>query len=331
MAARLLLACHAGPGVGLGHLTRCLVAARALRRSLGASVQLLVQGEPLARDDLAAFPHRFLPADADLGAALDAHCQAEAIDVLLLDLQPQRVPPGLAQHLRDWRAAGRRVVAIDGLLAWRPLLDLIFLPAYRFEPPADLADGAPILFGWDCLLLDPLAATPPRPPGRNVLALTGGSDATGLGRHWPAALDAALPADARLHWVTGPFSPAPALPAAPRLAAIVEHRAPAGLGPLMAAADVAVTVFGVSCFELLQRGVPTVVFSPYGRKDDAELAGIAALDIALVARDEHDATRQLAALMQDPARAATLSRNARRQLHTPGGERLARALQDLLP
>lgn len=322
---RVLLACHAGSGVGLGHLSRTLVAARSMRRQLQAEVALLVQAEPITHSGLAALEHRFIAPGDDLCEAID---NAPA-DVLVLDLQAQRMPPQLAETLRRWRAAGRLAVGIDALLPLRGELDLVLMPTFHFLPPPGLPEGAPILHGWDCYLIDDSGPAPAWQAGSRALVLTGGSDATGLGQHWPALLDAQLPADAELHWVTGPYAAAPALPERPRLA-WRQHLAPSGLGGLMRDCTFAITVFGVSVFELLLRGVPTVVFSPYGRKDDAELAGIAALDIAVVAHDEHDATRQLAALMQDPARAAALSRNARRQLHTPGGERLARAIQNLL-
>lgn len=329
MTLRVLLACHAGQGVGLGHLMRSLVVARALRRRLGADVQLIIQSEPLQREDLAAFPHQFVAPDANLGQALDAQRQAMAAAVIALDLHPQRPPADLATRLQQWRQLGCRLIAIDGLLAHRPSLDLIFLPSFRFVPPPDLPAGAPIRFGWDCLLLEPLPEGHRRPEGREVLALTGGSDATGLGRDWPRLLDQQLPEDARLHWVTGPFSARPVLPASPRIAAFEEHVAPAGLGPLMRQASFAVTVFGVSFFELLQYGVPTVVFSPYGSKDQPELDALRAEGLAWIARDHLDATQQLARLMADTPAAAALSQRAQARLGRPGGDHLADAVAQL--
>lgn len=333
-----LVVAQAGPGVGLGHLSRALVVARALQRRLGAEIQLLVQGEPLQRADLQVFSHHFVAAEADLPAAISALLVGQppgSPRVLTLDLQPQRVPAMLPQALQGWRESGCRVVAIDGLLALRLLLDLVFIPSFHFSPPPGLfAAGANIRHGWDCLLLDPLPADQaaehnehraPWQPGHRVLALTGGSDASGLGRHWPALLDNSLPIRSQLHWVTGPYAPPPKWPSQTRIA-MHQHLAPAGLGPLMDSCQYAVTVYGVSLFELLQRGVPTVVFSPYGARDDAELAGIAAAGLALVAADAADATRQLVALMGDDARAAALSRAARHRLQRSGADTLAQAV-----
>ena len=327
-----LVVAQAGPGVGLGHLSRALVVARALQHRLGAQVQLLVQGEALQRADLQAFAHQFIAPDADLAAAINARLPNAAASLLTLDLQPRRVPDQLAQALPGWRANGCKVVAIDGLLAWRALLDLVFIPSICFVPPPEpVSPSAVLLHGWDCLLIDPLPAPAPRwQAGPQVLALTGGSDATGLGAHWPALLDQTLPASSQLHWVTGPYARAPQWPAQTRLSAMQQHLAPAGLGPLMDRCQYAVSIFGVSVYELLQRGVPTVVFSPYGQQDDAALAALSAAGVALVAHDEADASRQLAALMADPVRAAALSHAASARLRRSGGDTLSLAVAALL-
>jgi hypothetical protein len=251
------------------------------------------------------------------------------VDLVLLDLQQQRVPEELGPAIDAWRRAGARVVAIDGLLALRPLLDLIFIPSFQFRSPADLQPGAPIVHGWDCFLLDAQLAPTPWAPGRSVLALTGGSDATQLGRTWPGLLDQALPVDTALHWVTGPFAQTPNWPMNPRIH-MTEHLAPAGLGPLMQGAHYAVTVYGVSFFELLYLGVPTVVFSPYGGKDSAEMQGIASARVALVAADEREATERLQALMADDELARGLSMRARAALSVSGAQRLCSEIEGLM-
>jgi spore coat polysaccharide biosynthesis predicted glycosyltransferase SpsG len=324
----VLIACHAGPGIGLGHVTRALGIAHALRNDGHSDVRLLVQGPPFDHAPLQDWSHRFVHSVQALSEAL----AADGAHLLLLDLMPGREPADLPDLLAARRRQGLRTIAIDGLLAHRALLDLVFIPNFRFTPPAELPDGAPIMFGWDCLLLGsppkvkPWQADLTRP--RRVLALTGGSDATGLGAAWPDMLDARLPVDSVLDWVTGPFAPTPRWPAAPRIA-IYKHRAPSDLRPLMADARYAVTVFGVSFFELLAHGVPTVVFSPYGGKDATTLAALAGAGVACVARDEDEATSLLLALMQDDALAARLSQAALTCMAFPGGQRLARALRTL--
>ena len=98
----------------------------------------------------------------------------------------------------------------------------------------------------------------------------------------------------------------------------------------MQASNYAVTVFGVSFFELLYLGIPTVVFSPYGGKDDRELEAIAEAGVAIVACDQREAADRLSALMHNDLLAAQLSRRAREQLNNPGGRRLCAEIAKLI-
>ena len=330
--ANVLVACHAGDGVGLGHLSRSLVAAEAMRSRFGADVRLLIQGNQINRSDLDTFPHHFITNDQDLVKVILDEYARQCVDLVVFDLHPNCLPTpdSIQAMLIALQSSGCRLVAIDGLLQYRAMLDLIFIPSFQHADPADARNLAPIVFGWDCFLLN-LQETPRGwQPGRRVLALTGGSDVTGLGQTWPTLLDATLPYQTELHWVTGPFAHAPALPQAPRIQ-FHSDLSPSGLGPLMQTSNYAITVFGVSFFELLYLGIPTVVFSPYGGKDDRELVAIAKTGAALVARDEREATDHLSALMHDDGLAARLSLNARALLNIPGARRLCAEIVSLMP
>jgi spore coat polysaccharide biosynthesis predicted glycosyltransferase SpsG len=323
---KVLIVCQAGEGIGLGHFSRCLVIAKSLEKRFKAEVHWLIQGNPFEREDLNKFTHRFLPPDQDLTKQLVSHTR---VDLVFLDLQTQLVPSEIGLALRSLRELGSIVVAIDGLLKYRSELDLIFIPSFQFKPPKDLSDGAPIVFGWDCFLLDNQFQPLPWKRGNRVLALTGGSDATQLGRNWPTVLDKSLPIDSELHWVRGPFSPAPNFPAEPRIK-MIEHVSPNGLGSLMRQSNYAVTVFGVSFFELLYLGIPTVVFSPYGNKDDPELISIANAGVAIVASDEGDAVTKLNNLLSNEYKAHDMSTKARALMDKPGTHRFCFEIEKLL-
>ncbi len=317
----ILLVCHAGTGVGLGHMTRCLVAAKALTRDLGANVQMLIQSDDVDWPDLASVSHHFVAPQENLAAHVRTFQAQHPQDVVVFDLQPKKIGPDFGGLLDELRASGCQLVAVDGLLQYRPQLDLIFTPSFHIALPPDVPDGAPIVVGWDCFLLNVQEQPRTWQPGRRVLALTGGSDATSLGKTWPGLLNSTLPPDTDLHWVTGPFAARPNLPISPRIDTH-EHLAPTGLGPLMVSSNYAVTVFGVSFFELIYLGIPTVVFSPYGSKDNRELDGIAQSGAALVAGDEVEASQLLLRLMQDDTLAKQLSRRSRELLSTSGASRL---------
>jgi spore coat polysaccharide biosynthesis predicted glycosyltransferase SpsG len=319
---KILCVCHAGTGVGLGHISRALVAAKALKQEFGADIQLLIQGDRIISDDLSAVAHRFVGFDQDLSACIEQINRLEGLGLVLFDLHPQRIPLDFDSLLDRLRASACRLVAVDGLLSHRPKLDLIFIPSFLFVPPSDLMDGAPIVYGWDCFLLNIKEMPRDWQVGKKVLALTGGSDATNLGETWPDLLNRSLPRNVELHWVTGPFSSKPTWPVSPRIR-MIEHVAPAGLGPIMQQANYAVTVFGVSFFELLYLGVPTVVFFPYCGKDAAEMSAIEASGVALVAADEREATDLLIELLKHDDLAQQLSARARNTLCKTGAQRLS--------
>ena len=325
----ILIVCHAGPGIGLGHLMRSLVAARALKAQLGANVQLLVQGKLDDSALLSEFPARLLPSDADLCSAMQAECFARSIDVLVLDLFAQQIPVDLLPTLTKLRSLGCKLVALDGLTAFSAVLDLIFFPSFRCPAGLNIAHDTRVVYGWDCFLVNVPDVVPAWSNGRRVLVLTGGSDVTGLGNFWLGFLNERLDADVELDWVTGPYAKEPVWPDSPRIT-MLNHHAPKGLETLMSGANYAVTVFGVSFFELIYFGIPTVVFSPYGEKDSAELAALAAADVALVVRDEYEATEALIDLMSNPQKAEALSKRARAMMPVHGGVRLSEAIRKIL-
>lgn len=324
-----LIICSAGPERGLGHMARALRVAGGFVRQLDAVVTVCVLGP---RTNHATSE----PVDVQFFEHTHSLCKTGLLEriqpsVMLLDLAPQNTPSDLSEFLAAGKAANIKLVAIDGLLTHREQLDLVFIPSFRH--PASTRVRAPseakVIHGWDCYLLD----EPPNPlpwhAGPRVLALTGGSDTTQLGRTWPTLLNDRLPDGTEVNWVTGPFAQAPVWPQPQRIR-MRQHLAPNGLQPLMSRTNYAVTVYGVSFFELLQHGVPTVVFSPYGGKDDPELQEIEQEGLALVAKDEVDATEKLIALMGNEEPAARLSAAAAEKLSSRGIDRLCSEVKMLL-
>ena len=325
----VLIVCHAGTGLGLGHLTRSLVVARALRLELCANVRLLIQGDSVQRTDLTEFKHQFFGVEENLADIVRLQAKLANAQIVVLDLHPRLIPADIDNLLKILRQNGRKVIGVDGLISQSSYLDLIFIPSFCFSPPEYLTGTAPILFGWDCFLLNVKLAPVNWKPGKQVLALTGGSDATGLGKTWPTLLNETLAIETKLDWVTGTYAQQPVWPLTPRFS-MLNYQSPSGLDNLMVAANYAVTVYGVSFFELLYYGVPTVVFSPYGNKDDAELDGIAKEGLALVAQDEVEAVAKLKQLMVDDDLAASLSQRAQQRMSVPGGHKLVQALVALM-
>ncbi len=326
----VLIVCHSGVNVGLGHLSRSLVVASALHERFKANVSLLIQGEQVVRPDLENFMHRFVSLTADFGEAITELASRIRPWLVILDLHPMYVPKELAQVLDSLKSSGCRVVAIDGLLSHRDRLDLVFLPSLRCDDPLAQGKGSPVVYGLDCLLIPEYTRLQAWEPGSELLVLTGGADVTGLNAVLPSLIDEALPSKTRLQWVQGPYAKAPKIPKASRLIWTV-HQAPAGLRPQMISANYALTLFGVSFFELLKMGVPTVVFSPYGKKDFPDLRYVADAGIAVVANNERDAVQQLVRLMSNDKDAHLLSQRAAAAMVGSGGARLSQLVSHWRP
>lgn len=326
---KALVVCHAGTGLGLGHLTRALVVARALQQELGVQVQLLIQGDVVSMDALDRVVHQFLPSHESLSDAVTLLARQNDVHLLVFDLHPMQVPVDIDDLFVELRSHDRKLIAVDALACHSRFLDLVFIPAFQFQPPPNTEDVAKFIFGWDCFLLNVQQKPRPWQLGKNVLILSGGSDATELGRNWPRELNDTLPKDSDLHWITGPFAQAPVWPECPRIK-MHNHIAPPGLDDFMVNANYAITVYGVSFYELLYYGVPTVVFSPYGHKDNSELKAIAEMGVALVATDEHDAIIKLMALMEDNQLATTLSLKSLHHMSVQGGYRFASSIAKLM-
>jgi len=323
---RACVLCQAGAGIGLGHFSRASRIAGALESRLQATVQIYVvvpQGEDgLAHFDMAECISSLPPLKEQVLKGMNS------FDVFVVDIPTNQVTDDLRNCLAAVRTGGASIVAVDNLELGSQV-DLVFLPT--FQQPNNIADiSLPprLVYGWDCFLLDEITRPIRWRPGHRVLALTGGCDATNLGRNWPALLDASLPEGTELNWVTGPFAQAPVWPQTPRIR-MTQHLAPRGLQHLMTTANYAVTVYGVSFFELLQLGIPTVVFSPYGEKDRAELNEIRRERLAIVASDEVDATEKLVGLMANHSLAAELASRGAEKLGSPGVNRLCEEIRRL--
>lgn len=321
---------HAGEGVGLGHLTRSLVAAHSLVLRLGAQVDFVAVGHKI--DDTLAKESKvhFSVTDGPIDIVVDQLTKNNRYAAICLDLFNSLLVEGLGLVLEKLRKSGCHIVAIDSLLGFERLIGLLYVPS--FMPPASLDvvgfEGR-LAYGWDAYLLNVQAKEQILDRAESILVLTGGSDVTRLGRDWPAMLSRYLPSGSVVYWVTGPFSESPIFPNSSSVE-FIEYVAPAGLSALMHRAEIAITVFGVSFFELIALGVPTVVFSPYGEKDSRELQGIGEQRIALVSQDAKDAAEKAAILLNDFEFRTELSNNARNKLRNFDGKYFAEEVRHLL-
>jgi spore coat polysaccharide biosynthesis predicted glycosyltransferase SpsG len=326
----ILFVVHAGEGIGLGHLRRSLVAARSLSTRSGAQVDFVVVGQSiddaLARD----FKIHITTTTGPIDVVVNRLIKNRRYKAICLDLFNPLLVDNMSMTLANARTTGCKIIAIGSLSGFEGFIDLLYIPSFMPPVYSELAEfQGRLAFGWDSYLLNVRAKEQIPYCSGSILVLTGGSDVTRLGQDWPRVLDRALPSSSVVHWVTGPFSKSPMFPDSSTIE-FIEHFAPVGLSTLMQGASVAISVFGVSFFELIAHRVPTVVFSPYGEKDHRELKGIGKQRIALVAQNATDAAQKAAILINDSDLRAELSNRARDKLKKFDGEYFAEEVKSLL-
>jgi hypothetical protein len=304
-----------------------LALAAALERGAG-EIRLLIQGDRIERGDLSGFDHSFVDLDVELFDAVIETCDRFEPGVVVFDLHPKLLPSDFTARAGELRERSIHLVGVDSLLPACDSLDLTWVPSLLVGDAEVAGCESAVYWGWDSLLISKRLSAPEWTPGDRVLVLTGGSDVTGQHSTLPSLLDAQLPDGSQIGWVQGPFALEPALPAEPRLEWVI-HETPAGLDELIVGADYAITVFGVTLFELLQYGTPTVVFSPYQDREFPELGSVAAAGAAVVADDADAAVAELVALMADDDRARAHSQKALDRMSVNGADRLAELIHSL--
>lgn len=321
----VLLACYATASVGLGHLTRLVSLAQEIKKNNNIQIELLVFGETIARNDLADFNATFFPLSDEFESVIRKKVKILNPTVLVFDLCPRLLPNNL-EDLFSWlQYRDTKLVSIDSLTEYCNLLDLVWVPSFYFDFKDVPACAGKIRSGWDSFLIQKRLPSTVWKKGSRVLVLTGGGDVTRLGNTLPAQLDALLNEQSEIHWVRGPYSEAPLLPDKPRLNWNI-HNAPTQLDDLIVQSNYVLTVFGVAFFEVLQYGVPTVVFSPYDNKDDQELIALAEEKVAVVAENEKTAILNIIMLMHDDDLAKACSEKALEKLSVNGAQKLAEAI-----
>lgn len=325
-----LLVCQAGGDVGLGHLTRMLSLARALQDRAYAGATVLIHGEPAQRVELELVAHAYVPFAEDLVAAVCTRAEKQRFDVVVFDLCPRYLPKQTEVLLQHLQKCGARLIAVDGLMDFGKLLDLIHIPSFFLSADKSVARDAPISYGWGNYLLTKMRQSrSSTSASRRVLVLTGGGDSGRLGDTLPGAMDEKLEPRAEIEWVRGPYAAQPQVPAQARLCWRV-HSAPSDLNGLMGAAGFALTVYGVSLFELLQRGVPTVVLPVSDPAMRPELDALRRERVALVADTVAEALQMLGKLMRDVPLSRELSQRAREKVDGAGASRLAERIAELV-
>ena len=326
---RALLICHVSPEIGIGHLSRLLALSDTLRKDNNVIPEFLIFSDFIKKDELANFNvHAFSLVD-DFVATIENILEMNNFDALIFDLYPKHNIDNLGELFIQLKQCNICLISIDSLIEYCNILDLIWIPSFNFDCNA-YADCTSILkSGWDSFLIQKRLQHKDWIPGSRVLILTGGSDVSNLGRTLPIQLDGLLDKNTEVHWVRGPFSSEPNLPKKCRLKWMV-HNAPEQLDELIVKSDYVITVFGVSFFEVLQYGIPTVVFSPYDNKDNNELDALSEEGVTMVVNNPKLAIEGLIELMNNDELAKEYSMNALKKMSINGTQSLSKEIYSLI-
>lgn len=288
---KVLILCEAGPDIGLGHVTRACVAAGSLQEHLGAGVELLVRGHKTDFAELDLLRHQWV--DQFEG-------QSAAADIIIADVKTvdQDVLGAIKQ------SGATLAVGIDVAAEHSSIFDTVWMPSFHIETAGYAHSGnAEVHYGLDCFLLRSVSprqesTTAAGQGGRSVIVLTGGADPKRLSSHLPDQLIKTLPKNTKIDWVQGPYASDPVVTEADdRFSVLV---APENLHEKLASYDMALCVFGVTYFECLKAGLPTIVFDPIGAAQPEEWRLVADMFKGYAAHDVDQALALLSDFLKDP-------------------------------
>ena len=341
----VLFRVDAGPGVGLGHLQRCLSLACALRERNVESF-FLSNKAPESAERIASFNFQMElthgapswgPEDAALTRAMAGRREwtTVAVDSLLKG-------PDYLQSLCD---TGLAVCSMEDLVSYPFPCSLVVNGAAQANgwEYRSSSGKTRFLLGTEYALLRQelwdLPVRPVRPQARKVLVTLGGADAHHL---MPALLRAigGLPQQPEIIAVIGPyFDHREELErTAGSLRSVRLETGLFSLRALMEEADLAVSAAGQTLYELARTGCPTLAFcSPLGLDQKLQLEAVARSGFALSLGDVTEGDlcarvrEEASVLLEDASRRAAMAVAGRRLVDGQGARRVAEAVLALKP
>ena len=326
---KALLVCYVSSEIGIGHLSRLLALANTLKKDNKVILDFLIFGDLIKKKELDKFKVHNFSLDSDFVAIVNKISEINNFDLLIFDIYQNQKISKLHELLIKLKQRNICIIGIDSLIEYCEILDLIWIPSFNFKHSKYINSKSLLRSGWDTFLIQKRFQHKKWSPGSKVLILTGGSDISNLGKTLPSQLDQILDNNSELHWVKGPLSKDPNLPEKCRLKWTI-HDSPQTLDELIVQSNYAITVFGISFFEVLQYGVPSVVFSPYNNKDNEELEALSKQEVAMIANNSKLAVEGLFKLMNNDEIAKKYSVNALKKMSINGTKNLSREIYSLL-
>lgn len=327
--SKILLVCYVSPKIGLGHLSRLLALAQSLKKDKKIVPEFLIFGDLIKKNELDSFVVHNFSVDSDFAQTIQNLLKHNNIKAMVIDIYHSHNISNLHNLFIQLKQQNILIIGIDSLIEYCNILDIIWVPSFNFDISKYSYCKSVLRSGWDTYLIQKRLKRKEWKSGTKILVLTGGSDVANLGKTLPTQLDHILNKNSEVHWVKGPLSDNPILPEKCKLKWVF-HDAPQQLDKIIVQSNYVLTAFGVSFFEVLQYGIPTVVFSPYDNKDYKDLVTLSKEDVAIVSYNSGSAIKELSNLMNDEKLAKKLSINALKKMSINGSEKLSKEIYLLL-
>jgi len=319
---KILNICYSTPNIGIGHLSRLRnLTSSIIRKKKEIDIEFLVLGD-IHEEFLDSFSFNTMDHKGDPSSDILTHIDYIEPDLIIFDLNENESKQYIFRLLQALNDRKIRIVSIDGLIEYHSLIDLVWIPAFTVDKSKHDISHKNIKYGWDCFLLERNLTIQKWKQGNIITILTGGSDPTGITNTLPQILEDRLEDQFQIHWVKGPYSVIPQISNSSRHKWIIFNQ-PQSIENIIYESNYVLSVYGVSFFESLQYGKPTVVFSPYADKDNLELSKLKEEKVAVIAEDLDDAVVQLHSLIDNHAASEEFSLNSLQKFKQSGCESLA--------
>lgn len=282
--AKISLYCHVSKDIGTGHLKRCALIAEALQDQLGFGTQICVKGM--------AVPFPWLKTTAiwfEDDTQLLNKMEQDENPLFILDFHPDFIDiKSLERICINARQQGKKILALDKLVALLDNIDKLFIPSfYTYKLDSKIS------FGWQNYLFEKIAT---RSKKKQVLILTGGSDALNYGKTFPALLEPELKPEWEYIWIRGPLAAKPEISETSR---IKIYHSPANLPDLMAESSIVLSCYGLSLFESIAAQAATILLPVKNLCEQVELDALSAYEVCLVTTSLPEAVDQLLSLQEN--------------------------------
>lgn len=316
----ILFITHTSKNIGLGHVKRTLVAARGIQDYYSGSVKILIQGSEIDDNELLLMPHQFIDPSVSLENTILDMLTKKTVNVIVFDLKPNTIKSNFTAVFDLAKKQNTKIVSIDQSIPWDSAIDLYYIPSFYLH--ADAHHQA-IIHGFEYMLLEPRHhALSDWQEGPHILVLTGSADTFQMGQSLPSQLDQTLPKNLHIHWIQGPYAEAPKIPKSPRLTWYI-HENINNIRPVIQKCQYAIAQYGVSYFECLLMGLPTVMIAPQYFPDKNEISALEKYEISLITIDIEAATKAISQLLNNHPLARKLVTNATQHIDGKGLIRFA--------